>query len=313
MSWEKKGKLQVSSKVETTSTVGGVDNAGIPIAANEYGIVSVNGTVLLGHEAKITANNPSAVRSPNPPRENADLANKKYVDEKFAEADGIQGPPGPPGDKGDAGPQGPEGPKGDDGLGFNHRGEWSRFSSYKVNDVVFYNGAAWIASRDSVAAPPNAASFSWSLLSGLENVYGALRWTGNWYNPVRDTFTRLRTASDGRLTIYKDSGYCASVSNNNPRLIAPVSGWYQLSATQTWGNGPAPKGMGLGTSQTDGGRGMYLWADVVNSSFGSVSRAAFLDAGTTLYPWTFNGADTGMSPLDRDINSEYSLVLLQKV
>ena len=309
MGWEKRGQFTLP-KINTTYQVGGVENAGIPIAANEYGIVSVRGTVILGNGAKITANNPSAVKSPNPPREYDDLANKKYVDTKFAEADGIQGPPGPQGERGEPGQTGAQGPA---GQGFNFRGLWDKRTSYAPYDVVNYSGASWVATGRNSNSYPQLLSRSWSLLSGTPNVHGSLRWSGPWYNPTPNTFIRLRTVSDGRLVTFRDTGGCTATDGNNPRLIAPVSGWYQLSATQTWGNGAAVKGAGLGTSQTDGMAGMYLWDDFNGKQFGTVSRAVFLDAGTVLYPWTFNGPDSGMSGGDRGMWSEYSILLLQQV
>lgn len=309
MGWEKRGQFTLP-KINTTYQVGGVENAGIPIAANEYGIVSVRGTVILGTGADITANNPSAVKSLNPPRNNSDLANKKYVDTKFAEADGIQGPPGPQGERGEPGQPGAQGPA---GQGFRFRGMWDKSTSYAPYDVVNYSGASWVATGRNSNSYPQLLSNNWSLLSGTPNVHGSLRWSGPWYNPIGNTFTRLRANTDGRLVTYRDTGGCTATDGDNPRLIAPVSGWYQLSATQVWGNGPAVKGAGLGTSLTDGMAGMYLWDDFNGKQFGTVSRSVYMDAGTALYPWTFNGPNAGLSPGDRGMLSEYSILLLQQV
>ena len=109
----------------------------------------------------------------------------------------------------------------------------------------------------------------------------------------------------------QDVGGVASTTGNNPRLVAPVSGLYLLSAAQTWGAGSAVKGMGLTTSITDGGAGVMLWQDVTNTMFGQVSGLRYLDAGTTLYPWTWCGPSLpGMSGGDRGFPSEYSLALV---
>ena len=194
---------------------------------------------------------------------------------------GLQGIPGPPGPQGKAGAagatgeRGPQGPKGDKGD----------------------TGPQGATGKNGESAPKH---------------YGALRWSGGWYNPPTNSFTRLKTNSDGRLTTYMDTGGVTSTSGDAPCLIAPINGWYQVSATQTWGNGNSIRGMGLGTNLYDGGKGMVVWADVTFGGFGTVSAAHYLTAGTRLYPWTWAGPDqTGMSGIDRDISSEYSIVLLQ--
>lgn len=140
---------------------------------------------------------------------------------------------------------------------------------------------------------------------------GALRWAGPQYNPPTNSFTRLRTSHDGRLAVAHNVGGVAASDNNNPRLMAPVDGYYLLSATQLWNNGNAIKGMGLGSSASDGAALMLLWSDVANTQFGHVTTMKYLRAGTVLYPWTWSGSSgTGMAPDLRGIQSEYSLTLL---
>lgn len=233
-------------------------------------------------------------------------------------ARGATGPAGSPGERGPQGIQGERGEPGQPGAqgpagqGFRFRGLWDSRTLYAVNDVVNYSGASWIATGSNSNTYPQLLSNNWSLLSGTPNVHGSLRWSGSWYNPWGDRFTRLRANSDGRLVTYRDTGGCTATDGDNPRLIAPVNGWYQLSATQVWGNGPAVKGAGLGTSLTDGMAGMYLWDDFNGKQFGTVSRSVYMDAGTALYPWTFNGPNAGLSPGDRGMQSEYSILLLQQ-
>lgn len=222
---------------------------------------------------------------------------------------GTTGPAGSPGQRGEPGQSGAQGPA---GQGFRFRGLWDSRTRYSAYDVVNYSGASWVATGSNSNTYPQLLSRSWSLLSGTPNVHGSLRWSGPWYNPWGDRFTRLRANSDGRLVTYRDTGGCTATDGDNPRLIAPVSGWYQLSATQVWGNGPAVKGAGLGTSLTDGMSGMYLWDDFNGKQFGTVSRSVYMDAGTALYPWTFNGPNAGLSPGDRGMQSEYSILLLQQ-
>lgn len=188
-------------------------------------------------------------------------------------ATGEQGPPGEQGPQGVPGEQGIQGPPGATGA----------------------RGAQGPQGPAGEAAP---------------KYYGSLRWSGPWYNPVSNAFTRLRRNSDGRLVVYKDSGGVAVASSNDPHLYIPVSGVWHLSVTQTWGNGPIDKGAGLGTSLTDGAAGMELWQDFNGYRHGVTSRATYLSAGTVLYPWTWNGTNSGMSPADRGLVSEYSAVLL---
>lgn len=205
----------------------------------------------------------------------------------------ITGPEGPPGPQGDPGPQGEPGPSGATGPA-------------GPQGPIGERGPAGAQGPKGDRGPQGPAGES------VPKYYGALRWGGQWFNPPTNSFTRLKTNSDGRLVVYQDSGGCATVANNAPALIAPINGWYQLSATQTWGNGSSIRGMGLGTDLYDGAKGMYLWADVNFGGFGTVSAARYVPAGTKLYPWTWSGDQlTGMSGVDRDIYSEYSIVLLQ--
>lgn len=194
-------------------------------------------------------------------------------------ATGAQGPTGEQGPQGPAGEQGPQGIQGPAGA----------------------TGARGATGPQGPQGPAGESA---------PKYYGFLRWSGPWYNPVSNSFTRLRRNSDGRLVVYKDSGGVARASDNDPCLYIPVSGIWHLSATQTWGNGAADKGAGLGTSLTDGAAGMEVWQDFNGYRHGITSRATYLSAGTVLYPWTWNGSTTGMSPADRGLVSEYSAVLL---
>lgn len=187
-------------------------------------------------------------------------------------ARGGTGAQGPTGPVGPTGPAGSQGPRG-------------------------------VQGSQGPAGPPGEAA---------PKFYGFLRWSGPWYNPYGDRFTRLKRDSDGRLFAFKDSGNVANTSTNDAHLYIPVSGIWQLSATQTWGNGPANKGAGLGRSLDDGAAGMELWKDFNGYGHGIVSRATYLEAGARLYPWTWNGPNAGMSPADRGLYSEYSAVLLHK-
>lgn len=144
-------------------------------------------------------------------------------------------------------------------------------------------------------------------------VCGFLQWRGGWFDPPGDQFTRLNADSGARLGVVRDYGGCTSISGMWAALVAPVSGIYMVSATQMWGRGEAIKGMGLTTNPNDGAKGVVLWQDVSNSMFGTVSAPRFLSKGTKLYAWTWNEWNTGMSPEDRDMRSEYSIVLMQEM
>lgn len=198
-------------------------------------------------------------------------------------ATGAQGPQGIKGDTGATGAQGPQGLQGIQGA----------------------KGATGAQGIQGIQGPPGPAG------QGVPRIFGSLRWSGPQYNPISNTFTRLRTYSDGRLHVWRDSGGVAFVDGNNPRLVAPVDGIYLLSVTQTWANFSAAKGAGLGKDINSGNTSMELWNDFNGISHGICTASRLLWAGDTLYPWTFNASSTGMSGQDRGMSSEYSLTLLQ--
>ncbi|MBK4144601.1 hypothetical protein GWO57_08130 [Corynebacterium macginleyi] len=69
---------------KTTSTIGGEDQIGIPIAAGTRGLLSIAGSVIMSRPGRIVLNDPSCIVAYNPPRATTDVTNKKYVDEKVA-------------------------------------------------------------------------------------------------------------------------------------------------------------------------------------------------------------------------------------
>lgn len=141
--------------------------------------------------------------------------------------------------------------------------------------------------------------------------FGVLRWSGAEYKPPSG-FRRLITDANEKMVVYADAGGVAFTSVNSPRLYAPVSGIYTLSATQTWAVAAVNKSIGLGRSQTDALAGMELWADFNTVQRGIVTRTTYLEAGTTLYPWFYTAnATTTMMPSDRGLAAEYSMTLVQ--
>lgn len=185
------------------------------------------------------------------------------------------GPQGAQGERGLRGEQGPQGVKGD-------RGPAGTMSSEQAIGV-FGSGTA------------------------TRKPYGELVWSGPAYPPTSDAFVRLKNASDGRLVVGQDNGV-ASISGNLPRLTAPVSGLYLIFARQSWGGDKGARGCGLGTSQTSGDSGMYVWMDIGLGRFCPASSLAYLSAGTTLYPWTWTGSGSGnMNGGERGMESKYGI------
>ena len=223
-----------------------------------------------------------------------------YSGTEWEDVGAIQGPAGP---AGPAGPTGPAGPRGETGPA-GAKGDTGPAGPAGPQGATGATGPRGATGATGPAGPTGPQG------PAAPRYVGILRWSGPWYNPPGGQFTRLRNLTNGRLIVYKDIGGVASVSNDNPRLTAPVAGTYLLSVSQAWGNGAASKGAGLGTSLSEGGRGVYLWADNNETSFINTSVIRWLPAGTALYPWTWNSDNSGMSPGDRGMNSEYSLTLL---
>ncbi|MBK4183139.1 phage upper tail fiber protein [Corynebacterium macginleyi] len=69
---------------KTTSTIGGEDQIGIPIAAGTRGLLSIEGDVTMSRGGRIVLNDPSCILAHRTPRATTDVTNKKYVDEKVA-------------------------------------------------------------------------------------------------------------------------------------------------------------------------------------------------------------------------------------
>ncbi|WP_298694661.1 hypothetical protein [uncultured Corynebacterium sp.] len=256
-------------------------------------------------------------------------------------ATGDRGPQGTTGPTGERGPIGERGPAGADGTGFTLLGTANSTSALPANpkpgdaylvdnSVHVWSGTSW-SNVGSIQGPPGPAGERGPMgargpagpqgargptgpAGPTPPVYaGTLRWNGGWYNPPAHRFTRLRARSNGNLIATRNIGGVALVDGDNPRLVATVSGYYVLSVSQVWGNGGAVKGAGLTTSISDGAKGVQLWADNNHTEILNASVIRYLNAGTVLYPWTFNSVNTGMSPGTRDMSSEYSLVLLQKL
>jgi hypothetical protein len=86
---------------------------------------------------------------------------------------GEQGPPGPagvPGADGESGQDGadgatgPTGQQGPPGVGFEWRGTFDSSAAYQPNDVVEFDGSAWIAIEHSTGQNPDSGS-AWELFA----------------------------------------------------------------------------------------------------------------------------------------------------
>jgi len=90
---------------------------------------------------------------------------------------GPQGPQGLPGPMGPQGIQGPAGTNGTNGISFTFRGPFDPNQTYAVNDVVTFNGSAYIAiaaSQGPNNTTPDQNATAWSLLAqaGAAGVQG---------------------------------------------------------------------------------------------------------------------------------------------
>jgi len=69
------------------------------------------------------------------------------------------------GSTGGQGPSGPIGPQGIPGIGNAAiQGQWNSGSTYNINDVVSYDGSAWLADLQNTNNPPYVGSLIWEIL-----------------------------------------------------------------------------------------------------------------------------------------------------
>lgn len=73
-----------SYKPETTSRIGGKAQAGIPIAADRNGLLSIGGSIVMSAGSRLSLNGPDNIQALNPPKGEYDVANKGYVDDQVA-------------------------------------------------------------------------------------------------------------------------------------------------------------------------------------------------------------------------------------
>lgn len=123
----------------------------------------------------------------------------------------LRGPVGPQGEQGIIGPQGERGPKGD---GYNYRDEWNSSTIYYKNDVVEYNGSAYVCKLAMViSAESPDESDSWGLFVSkgnpiyyLDDEHDMSDISTNSFNPRPneiDGNTIIAVAKDGYLAQYE--------------------------------------------------------------------------------------------------------------
>jgi len=78
---------------------------------------------------------------------------------------GIQGPPGMQGVPGADGAPGTQGPAGKDGAGFNFRNIFDSSATYAMNDVVTYNGSAYVATVTNHGENTPDINLKWNLMA----------------------------------------------------------------------------------------------------------------------------------------------------
>lgn len=204
---------------------------------------------------------------------------------------GEKGDPGPEGPQGPEGPAGPEGPKGPQGV----KGD---------------TGAQGI---QGLQGPPGERGPEGPAGAAPVMPYGALVWSGGWYNPPTQTFHRLMYNYGARLRVERNiGGTCAvATSDANTYLVAPVSGVYNVTYTQAWGVDTGSRGCGLGKTTTRGDADMVCWNDIGLGRFCTATANVYLTAGTRLYLWTWSDQNIGgLSPADRGILSKATIALL---
>jgi hypothetical protein len=122
-------------------------------------------------------------------------------------------------------PQGPTGPAGAAGAGFSWAQAWSSGTTYSTNQIVSYNGSAWISIQSSNTgnAPPTSPTF-WQVLaegfnfraaylgSNSYNAYDVVTSSGSTYMCVvaascnTETPAASITAADGVWALFAQAG-----------------------------------------------------------------------------------------------------------
>src|SRR5271170_3066580 len=89
-------------------------------------------------------------------------------------ANGAQGLPGATGATGAAGAAGVQGPQGIPGTGFTFIGVWNGTTAYVVDDVVVFNGTAYVCVATTAAGQPapNVNPTDWAVFSAGFNYVG---------------------------------------------------------------------------------------------------------------------------------------------
>lgn len=101
---------------------------------------------------------------------------------------GVQGPQGPTGPTGPTGPQGPQGIQGPKGL--NPRGVWVSGEDYAIDDIVTYQGSAYLSlTAHSGTTTPDADLTNWLLFVSAGNGRGIVSISKTGTSGLVDTYT----------------------------------------------------------------------------------------------------------------------------
>jgi hypothetical protein len=154
-----------------------------------------------------------------------------------AGATGALGPAGAQGERGEDGldgangADGQDGANGQDGRSFRWRGAWSALITYSVDDVVSFQGASLIATRDD-PNPPNAPGPShWNVMAakGADGAPGQ-----NGQDGLDATSLWAVVAPEGGLQ--RHSGVVSVTKDPNPNPGANDPGRYHVVFTRSVAN-----------------------------------------------------------------------------
>src|ERR1700730_7756796 len=118
-------------------------------------------------------------------------------------------------------------------TGLNWRGQWLAFAAYQVNDVVLFNISAYVATKVSTNAEPDANPGSWTLLSKNLNLRG--QWAA-FRSRVQGTF--LERGFPTTLTTFTLAYASNNIAGNTSVVLVAFDNWgTEPSAAITDSNG----------------------------------------------------------------------------
>lgn len=220
---------------------------------------------------------------------------------------GPLGPTGPQGPQGPAGPQGvqgPQGPTGADGAkGAQWRGAYNSTVTYVVDDVIQYNGSAWIAILGGTGNTPPTLPITnntyWNLFAKGYNAASELPFTPagniaatNVQAAVQELDTEKASKAGDTFTgdvVFNTTGQITVPSGSTAqRSASPVNGMFRYNST---------------TSQFEGYAGGQ-WGAVGGGATGGIGNAAFYENDKTItVNYTITSGKNAMSAGPITVNS----------